>query len=74
MTYHFDSDEELKLFIADNIVTTMEAADIMKCSRQNIDDLVRREKLTPLKQTQRDKLFWKADILARVLPTKTAHK
>lgn len=65
MRYAFESNEELKSFVADNIITTMEAAEILDCTRQNIDRLVSTGKLTPIKQTQRDKLFFKADILAR---------
>lgn len=65
----FESDEQLKVFIGENIVTTMEAAEILNCTRQNIDRLVNIGKLTPVKQTQRDKLFWKSDILARAKPS-----
>ena len=65
MKYEFNSNEELKQFIAENVITTMEAAEILECSRQNIDRLVSIGKLVPIKQTQRDKLFFKADILAR---------
>lgn len=66
MKYEFDSDEDLKLFISENIITTMEAADLLNCSRQNIDKMVEGKKITPLKQTKRDKLFLKGDILARI--------
>lgn len=68
MKLEFDSLDALKAFVAENIVTTMEAAAILDCTRQNIDDLVRRHKLMPLKQTQRDKLFWKSDVEARLEP------
>ena len=66
MKYEFEADEDLKLFISENIITTMEAADILNCSRQNIDKMVKGEKITPVKQTQRDKLFLKSDVLAHV--------
>lgn len=67
MKYQFESDEELKVFIAENVITIMEAAEILNCSRQNIDRLVDvSKKLTPIKRTQRDKLFFKPDVLARV--------
>lgn len=69
MKYEFKSDDKIKEFIAENIITTIEATEILNCSRQNIDDLVRRGKLKPVKQTLRDKLFFKADILARVKPS-----
>lgn len=66
MEHIFKNDEELKLFIAENTITTMEASEMLSCSRQNIDKLVQRGVLTPVKQTLRDKLFFKADILARI--------
>lgn len=66
---NFKSDDDLKVFITENLITTMEAAEILKCSRQYIDKLVKGDKLTPVKQTQRDKLFWKPDILARLKPS-----
>ncbi|MCC5465558.1 helix-turn-helix domain-containing protein [Pelosinus baikalensis] len=66
MKYQFKSDEELKLFISDNIITTMEAAAILNCSRQNIDKMVKGNKLIPVKQTQRDKLFLKSDVMVHI--------
>jgi hypothetical protein len=64
--YNFKNDEELKSFIASGVINTSEAASILNCSRQNIDDLVRRNKLIPIKIYPRDKLFLKSDVLARV--------
>ena len=68
MKYEFKNDEELKLFINENIITTMEAAVLLNCSRQNIDKMVP-HKITPVKQTQRDKLFLRSDILEHVKPS-----
>lgn len=68
MKYNFGNTEELKQFIVDNVITTMEAAEILNCTRQNIDRLVDTGKLTPVKRTQRDKLFLKEEILARLKP------
>lgn len=66
MKYQFESEEDIIQFIAGNVVTTREAMEILSCTRQNIDDLIKRGKLTPIKKWDRDKLFWKADVLARV--------
>jgi len=68
MKYEFDSDEDLIEFVAGNVVTTREAMDMLGCSRQNIDDLIKRGKLIPVKKWDRDKLFWKADIVNRMKP------
>ena len=68
MKYEFDSDKDLIEFIVGNIVTTREAMDMLGCSRQNIDDLIKRGKLIPVKKWDRDKLFWKSDIMNRIKP------
>lgn len=65
----FESDDDLKTFITNNLLTTMEVAEMLNCSRQYIDKLVKSDKLTPVKQTQRDKLFLKSDIIARLKPS-----
>lgn len=65
--YNFSTKEELIAFIADNIITSKEAAEILGCSRQNIDDLVKRNKLIPVRILPRDRLFLKEDVLDRKL-------
>ena len=52
-------------FISMRVVNTAEAARILNCSRQNIDDLIKRGKLKPIKEMANDKLFLKSDILKR---------
>ncbi|MCR5523965.1 MAG: helix-turn-helix domain-containing protein [Clostridia bacterium] len=47
------------------VVNTAEAAKILNCSRQNIDDLIKRGKIKPIKEMANDKLFLKSDILKR---------
>lgn len=64
--YQFDSKEELFKFLSNNVINTNEAAKILGCSRQNIDDLVKRGKLIPIKVFPRDRLFLKEDITARL--------
>lgn len=44
---------------------TAETAELLGCTRQNISDLVRRGKLTPLKAGGKSALFLRADVLAR---------
>ncbi len=38
---------------------------ILGCSRQYLNKLVKEGKITPIKETTRDKLFYKQDILTR---------
>lgn len=52
-------------FVKNRVVSTKEATDMLGCSRQNIDDLVRRNKLEPLKTDAKNKLFYKKDIEQR---------
>ena len=54
--------EDFSAFIRDRIVNSAEAAQMLNCSRQNIDDLIKRGKLVPIKETKKDRLFYKSDI------------
>lgn len=53
-------------FVSDRVVSTSEATELLECSRQNIDDLVKRKKLHPIKITPQNKLFLKSEILQRM--------
>ena len=39
---------------------------MLHCSRQNINDLVRREKLKPVRENGNNSLFLKSDIMKRL--------
>lgn len=58
--------DDFKHFISHCIVNTAEAAELLGCSRQNIDDLVCRNKLHPIKTDPKNKLFLKSEILQRM--------
>jgi len=64
--YHFTTDEELKQFIADNIISTGEAAELLGCSRQYINQLMKENKLIPIKKINYITLFLKSDVEARL--------
>lgn len=64
--YNFTTDEELKQFIADNIISTGEAAELLGCSRQYINQLVKENKLIPIKKINYITLFLKSDVEARL--------
>lgn len=51
-----------KLFAKNNLINTSAACEMLNCSRQNIDDLVKRDKLEPVHQSEKNKMFLKADI------------
>lgn len=63
--FTFNSREELTAFVQDEIINTSEALEILQCSRQNLNDLVKREVITPIKDLPRDRLFFKEDIIKR---------
>ncbi len=52
-------------FVTNRIINTAEAADLLECSRQNIDDLVNRGKLHPIRVDAKNKWFLKTEILQR---------
>lgn len=57
--------QDLIKYISERIVNTSEASEILNCSRQNINDLVKRKKLNPIKTTSKNQLFLKTDIEKR---------
>lgn len=59
------SKEDFIDFVSERVINTAEAADILNCSRQNIDDLIKRGKLNPVKVTVKEKLFLKSDVQKR---------
>lgn len=63
--YSFNSKEELEAWISNELVSTAEAMEILDCTRQNLHSFVKRGKLTPVKETNRERLFWRSDVLAR---------
>ena len=56
---------DFRNFVTHRVINTAEAAEILNCSRQNIDDLVRRDRLYPIKTSNKNKMFLKSEILKR---------
>jgi len=63
--FDLENKQELINFISENVIGTAEASEILGCSRQYIDQLVKQGKLIPIKQLSNNKLFLKSDINAR---------
>jgi len=57
--------EDFRRFVEIRIVNTAEAAELLDCSRQNIEDLISRGKLHPVKVSPKNKLFLKSEIIQR---------
>lgn len=58
--------DDFVAFSAQRVINTREAMEILNCSRQNIDDLVRRGQLHPIKKTYKNTLFLKSEVTARL--------
>ncbi len=68
----YQNGEEIPLFYADfvsfqqnRVISSAEAAMMLHCTRQNIENLVRRKKLHPLKITSKNTVFLKCEIEQR---------
>ncbi|EJR24628.1 hypothetical protein [Bacillus cereus] len=61
--YEFKTKDDLIRFIQNEIVNTSEALEILGCSRQNLNVMVQKEKVKPIKEMSRDRLYFKEDIL-----------
>ena len=57
--------DDLTAFIRNNILSTAEAAAILQCSRQNVDNLIKRKKLRPIKTFPKGNIFLKSDVTRR---------
>ncbi len=63
MKYTFDDKEHLIDFICNEIITTAEATSMLNCSRQYLDELVSKGRITPIKTINRVRLYWRNDIM-----------
>ena len=58
--------EDFRAFVTERVVNTQEAAELLGCSRQYINELVRAGKLQPIKSTDKNTMFLKSDLLKRL--------
>ncbi|MDR2166465.1 MAG: helix-turn-helix domain-containing protein [Clostridiales bacterium] len=63
---NFDDREQLRQFIADNILDTAQVSAMLGCSRQYVAQLVKEGKLLPIKETINHRLFLRADVEERI--------
>ncbi len=52
-------------FVRHRVVSASEACQLLGCSRQNIDDLMKRDKLHPIRRDAKYKLFLRNEVLQR---------
>lgn len=57
--------DEIERLFQYRVINSAEAAELLNCSRQNIEDLVRRDRLFPVKTMPKGKLFLKGTVESR---------
>ena len=57
-------DDFINIF-KEEIINSKEGQEILGCSRQNINDLIKRQKLHPIKESEKNTLLLKSEILKR---------
>lgn len=57
--------DDFRAFASERIINAAEAAEILNCSRQYINELVKTEKLHPIKSSEKNTLFLKSEVLKR---------
>ena len=57
--------DDFRQYAAEQVINTAEAAEILNCSRQYINELVKAEKLHPIKATEKSTLFLKSEVQKR---------
>ncbi|EJW17599.1 DNA-binding protein [Paenibacillus alvei] len=65
MKLNFESKEEISKFIADEVLSTNEALQLLGGTRQNLHKSIKLGKIRPIKATERERWFFKEDILSR---------
>ena len=57
--------DDFRAFVSERIINAAEAAEILNCSRQYINELVKTDKLHPIKTSGKSTLFLKSEVLKR---------
>ena len=57
--------DDFRIFASERIINAAEAAELLNCSRQYISELVKTEKLHPVKASDKSTLFLKSEVLKR---------
>lgn len=60
--YQFNSEEELRQFIAENVMTTSDVLEYLDISRAGLKYLIDEGKITPFKDQRAIRLFFRSDI------------
>ena len=58
--------DDFKTFVNQRTMSTSDVCKTLECSRQNVNDLIKRDKLHPVKEMDNSKLFLRAEIERRL--------
>ncbi|MDO5442030.1 MAG: helix-turn-helix domain-containing protein [Bacillota bacterium] len=58
--------DDFKSFASERIVNSAEVAELLNCSRQYVNELVKTDKLHPIKTSEKNTLFLKSEVLKRL--------
>lgn len=56
---------DFREFVLQRVINSAEAAELLDCSRQNIADLIKRNKLHPIKMSEKNTLLLKSEVMKR---------
>lgn len=56
------SPADFREFVVQRVINAAETAELLECSRQNISDLVKRNRLHPIKASKKNTLFLKSEM------------
>lgn len=57
--------DDFKCFVQNRVISVSEACNILDCSRQNVNDLIKRGKLTPIESKSNNILLMKNEVIER---------
>lgn len=60
--YQLETREDVKQFVDEYILTAAEVLELLNITRSRLNQLVKTERLIPLKQVTIVSLFWKPDV------------
>ncbi|MEH6935832.1 DNA-binding protein [Bacillus sp. MYb209] len=60
--YELETREDVKQFVDGYILTAAEVMELLNIARARLNQLVKTERLIPLKQVNKVNLFWKPDV------------
>ncbi|MCU7667616.1 helix-turn-helix domain-containing protein [Bacillus thuringiensis] len=62
----FDTREDVRKFIEEEVLTSTEAAEVLGVSRARVSQLIGEGKLVPVKKLRGDSLFYRKDVLEKL--------